>query len=186
MKKSQGSGTLLLGLYIALALMLIALIMFERYKMEYKVEEVEDAITSSLLGAEVVDVRTIAIFGVLRFEDIDDSYDLLCNELSYNLGIDRVGNTNKFYSGNLFPEGYECVLTRTIFYEKDEIKNNWIITEFDENGGKSVSEMTANPVTPLGETVENTGVYAEFKFPLKVVGMTKWVLKGAYVNIEKQ
>ena len=192
-KTKKGEGVLYFGMFILLTMFILVTFIVKKWMISTTLERVEDNLTLSALGSMLYDVPELSIKGDIVLDDssgnVNSTYQLLCDLLSKNLGLNKVSTTEcwKFegtspYFGSA--DGSNCYIERAIFYNVR--KNNIKIYTYNKSSTatniQTVNPATTTVIAPTGETVTATCVYLFFHYPQdyydKVIDVKKAVLVG--------
>ena len=176
--KHKGFSSLLLGCYILLALFILGAIAYEKYRLDYTVEYVEDGITASALGGLYVDSAHYSITKetyIKPYEGTADDYS------------DTVGRIITLFTDNMMASALfngTPTVTEVTIYNADKSGN---ITSYPYRRSGSVmlpvNDKTEKK-TKSGITVKNTSIYVEAEIPIKLFGKDKQFKKGVLVAVE--
>lgn len=171
MKKKEGSSSIGYTILFAMAIVMVALMMFmiQKAKLITQQHDIDDALADSVLASLVADdiyyFETYESTGtpVVRFRDIDESFR------NYKACMDAaISNTTGFY--------YNVEYTYLILYEVEgsQVK----VTTYSGNTAvkQTVTRTLGNVSTPDGKVVENTSAYGKVTFDIKSI------IDGSYIR----
>lgn len=171
MKKKEASSFIGYTILFAMAIVMVALMMFmiQKAKLISHQHDIDDALADSVLASLVADdvyyFTTYESTGspVIRFRDRDESYR------NYKACMDAaISNTTGFY--------YNVVYTYLILYEVEGTQVK--VTTYSGNAAvkQTVTGTLGNVRTPNGKVVERTSAYGKVSFDIK------GIIDGSYIR----
>ena len=171
-KRASGSVGYVFLFLVVMMIMIITMYLMQVAKLMTHQHHVDDALCDSVLASLVADdvyyFETYEQIGtaVIRFEDVDESYDIFVDCM-----MDAVGNTEDFY--------YNFTIDKFICYEVNGPSIR-IITYSGSSGTKTISNGRVGYVrTPTGELVTKTSAYGKVRFDIESI------LDGSFITKTK-
>lgn len=194
-KKEEGY-VFLFGIILIVFMLIMMVLIIKKVSISTQTKTIEDAITSSALGCMTVDASRFAISGDIVLDDVDKSYDSLCELSCENLGLTRTPTKSKFSGASevFNTKGDEFLIKRAIFYNVFS-DGSIDIYEYGDSGHlvNTSHGNISTTKTPKNEDITYTSCYVEIQYPVSLmVGVKssdlfdKTVLKGEYVSLKKR
>lgn len=194
-KKEEGY-VFLFGIILIVFMLIMMVLIIKKVSISTQTKTIEDAITSSALGCMTVDASRFAISGDIVLEDVDKSYDSLCELSCENLGLTRTPTKPKFSGASevFNTKGDEFLIKRAIFYNVFS-DGSIDIYEYGDSGHliNTSHGNISTTKTPKNEDVTYTSCYVEIQYPVSLMISVKstdlfdkTVLKGEYVSLKKR
>ncbi len=188
------------GYFIILLVFSLVMILYFKYKLDITVEETQDDLTTSTLGAMLPDYRELSLNGDIILENTDSVVDRLLDLLAKNSELERdtedislnarLTGEHKLYATDVD----DVVVTKVIIYNYYESKGKLQTITYENKDGtlEKVSVVTTNVSdatnevarTPQNEVVTNTSIFVEETFPIRVCGIPHIVRKGELISTE--
>lgn len=188
------------GYFIILLVFSLVMILYFKYKLDITVEETQNNLTTSTLGAMLPDYRELSLNGDIILENTDSVVDRLLDLLAKNSELERDINDvsldatmtgeHKLYATDVD----DVVVTKVIIYNYYESKGKLQTITYENKDGtlEKVSVVTTNVSdatnevarTPQNEVVTNTSIFVEETFPIRVCGIPHIIRKGELISTE--
>ena len=171
-KKKQATGSVgyVFLFLVVMLIMIITMYLIQVAKLMTHQHHVDDSLCESVLASLVADdvyyFETYEATGapVLRFEDVDESYDIFVDCM-----LDAVGNTEDFY--------YNFSIDKFICYE---VEGNEITVTTYSSGNKVITTGSVGSLrSPTGQIVTKTSAYGKVRFDIQSI------LDGSFITKTK-
>lgn len=182
-KKENGKITWVLGLFLMLFIMLLAVTQLQILKIRAASDLVSDALAAGGLASEIIDLERYGTDHAIVISDAEGAYSVYKKILPDNLGTDIADestdgcNPGTVICGPIIIEKF-CIYNVT----DDEVETVTV----DDTGVKSRNTGKLGEVhAPNGQTVYSTGIYSEISFRVEgIFGTFIEARKGKLVEIK--